>query len=125
MLRGVSQKRVLFVVGVRSLSCTIAIVGKQTAGEKWMREGCDQYVERMVAKCALSTRFLKNDEELEKTAEKHKGGAVFCLDELGKQLTSVEFKKLMFTSFQVDGPNALFVIGGADGLPGEAEWDST
>jgi 23S rRNA pseudoU1915 N3-methylase RlmH len=47
-----------------------------------------------------------------------KSQSVICLDEHGRQYTSPEFTKTLFNAFET-APHLNFVIGAAEGLPGE------
>lgn len=100
----------------RALHTSIYIVGKKTAGEKWIADGISEYEKRLRPTMEIQTTFLKSDDQLEKAAEKAKG-IVFALDETGKQYTSPQFSQVVFDSLTEGGSHVSFIIGGAEGLP--------
>ena len=105
----------------RYLTTNILIVGKKTAGEAWIAEGCQDYEKRLRPTMTVGTKFLKTDEELIKavSAIQEKKGLVMALDELGTQYSSRDFSKLVFDSLVEGGSQLSLVIGGAPGLPKE------
>jgi 23S rRNA (pseudouridine1915-N3)-methyltransferase len=56
------------------------------------------------------SRVPLRDADLKTVPSKYRGSRIVALDERGKELTTVQFSKLL-------GEETAFVIGGADGLP--------
>lgn len=101
-----------------SLTTNIAIVGKRNGGEAWIASGCGEYEKRLSAIMQVSTTFLKSDEDLVKYVKSSKG-AVFALDENGKNYTSIQFTDMLYQGYESGGAQVTFVIGGFAGLPPE------
>lgn len=100
------------------LTTNIYIVGKKSAGEEWISQGCQEYEKRLSPVMNVHTHFLKSDAELIKYARQAKG-TIFAMDENGKQLTSPNFSSVLFKGFEDGGSVVSFIIGGFDGLPDE------
>jgi 23S rRNA (pseudouridine1915-N3)-methyltransferase len=56
------------------------------------------------------SRLPLKDSDVKAIPSKYRGSRIVALDERGKDLTTVQFSKLL-------GEETAFVIGGADGLP--------
>ena len=73
--------------------------------QEWLNEAYNEYVKRLRPVLALETVWHKTDEELEAAVAKERA-PVICLDERGKQLTSLEvadrlYKKLEEGTYRV------------------------
>jgi len=75
----------------------------------WAEAACADYAKRMPRGYEVSRTALRQA-DLKGLASRYKGSRVVALDERGKELSTVEFAKLL-------GRETAFVIGGADGLP--------
>lgn len=98
------------------LQINIHIRGKRTGGEEWLNEGYQEYTKRLRPVLALDTIWHKTDAELEAAVFKEKG-SVICLDERGKQMTSMEMADVLYKKMEEGGSRMAIVIGGAEGLP--------
>jgi 23S rRNA (pseudouridine1915-N3)-methyltransferase len=81
--------------------------------EKWLNLAIDEYTKRM-PNIKLDWIFAKDDLDLEKKAiieEKY-----ICLDEHGKNFTSIEFSKKVINFLEIEKVST-FIIGGSEGLP--------
>jgi 23S rRNA (pseudouridine1915-N3)-methyltransferase len=74
----------------------------------WAEAACAEYAKRMPKGYELARLAVKQAERL--AAALPRGARVVALDERGKDLTTVQFSKLL-------DKETAFVIGGADGLP--------
>lgn len=114
-IRGVASHRA--IGGILRLTTNIFIVGKRNGGEEWIQSGCEEYEKRLKPVMDVTTVFLKSDEELIKTSRQLKG-AVFALDETGKQYSSLDFTNVLYEKgFIVGGSQVNFLVGGFSGLP--------
>ena len=107
---------------------TLLTVGKTDV--KWVKEGLDLYVSRLVHYIQFSVNEipeLKNVSALSKEQIKEREGAlilagikpsddVILLDEHGRQFRSVEFASFLQEKMACSGRNIVFVIGGAYGF---------
>ncbi len=105
----------------------VAAVGHKMPA--WIETGFQEYAKRMPAECRLVLKEIKPIERSsgrsaetvmaqERTrieAVLPKGGRIVALDEHGLDLTTVQLSKHL-TSWQQNGGDVTFVIGGADGL---------
>ena len=105
----------------------IAAVGHKMPD--WIEDGFQEYAKRMPPECRLQLKEIKPVERSgSKTAETvmalerariesviPKGARIVALDERGRDITTIEFSRLL-TQWQQDGRDVTFVIGGADGL---------
>ncbi|EGF31037.1 LSU m3Psi1915 methyltransferase RlmH [Oxalobacteraceae bacterium IMCC9480] len=105
----------------------IAAVGHKMPA--WIETGFGEYAKRMPPECRLHLKEIKPVERSgSKTAETAmalertrieavlpKGTRIIALDEHGRDLTSVQLSQQL-TSWQQDGRDVAFIIGGADGL---------
>ncbi len=105
----------------------IAAVGHKMPA--WISSGFAEYAKRMPLECKIVLKEIKpvdraggNSAESvmaqEKTrieAQVPKGARIIALDEHGKDWTSVQLARQL-ESWQQDGRDVVFVIGGADGL---------
>lgn len=110
---------------------TLLTVGKTDV--KWVKEGLDLYVSRLVHYIQFSVNEipeLKNVSALSKEQIKEREGAlilagikpsddVILLDEHGRQFRSVEFASFLQEKMACSGRNIVFVIGGAYGFSKE------
>lgn len=98
----------------------------------WIEQGFAEYSKRMPAECRIILKEIKPVERSgSRTAETvmaqerskieaalPKGARIIALDERGKDLTSVQLSQQL-TTWQQDGRDVAFIIGGADGLDPE------
>jgi 23S rRNA (pseudouridine1915-N3)-methyltransferase len=77
----------------------------------WAEEACADYARRMPRGYEVSRIAVKDDAAL---SARVKGKRSVALDERGEDLTTAQFAKLL-------GQDTLFLIGGADGLPGDVK----
>lgn len=108
----------------------IAAVGHKMPA--WIEAGFGEYAKRMPPECRILLKEIKPVERSgSKTAETAmalerakieaaipKGARIIALDEHGKDVTTVQLSQLL-TQWQQVGGDAIFVIGGADGLDAE------
>ena len=87
-------------------------------------KGVQEYETRLRPIISLQTNYLKSDEALLSSIKSAKG-IVLAMDETGKQMTSRDFSKLLYTSFEEGGAHVCFVIGGAEGLPDQIKSQHT
>ena len=73
----------------------------------WAEAACAEYAKRMPRGYAISRIFLNASDKLKIAVPKKT--RIVVLDERGKDLTTVQFSRLL-------GQETAFVIGGADGL---------
>ena len=78
--------------------------------QEWLNEAYNEYVKRLRPVLALETVWHKTDEELEAAVSKEKA-PVICLDERGKQLTSLEVADRLYKKLE-EGAQA----GGRSGM---------
>jgi len=102
----------------RRLTTSILVVGKKNSVEPWIEQGVAEFEKRLVPVMRFSTVFCKDDDALVAEAGKLKG-IVIALDEHGKQLTSIDFSKYLYKSYEEGGASVHFIIGGFAGLPTE------
>jgi len=102
----------------------------------WIESGFAEYTKRMPADCRITLKEIKPVERsgsktaqtvmaLERTkieAAIPKQSRIIVLDEHGKDLTTMQLSELLST-WQQDGGDTYFVIGGADGL--DADFKAT
>lgn len=105
----------------------IAAVGHKMPA--WIATGFGEYSKRMPAECRIVLKEIKPveraggnsaesvmaQEKLRIEAQVPKGARIIALDEHGKDWTSVQLARQL-ESWQQDGRDVVFVIGGADGL---------
>jgi 23S rRNA (pseudouridine1915-N3)-methyltransferase len=108
----------------------VAAVGHKMPG--WIEAGFQEYAKRMPPECRL---VLKEIKPIERSSGKNaetvmaqertrieaalpKGGRVIALDEHGVHMTTVQLSQQLST-WQQQGGDVSFVIGGADGLDAE------
>ena len=108
----------------------IAAVGHKMPA--WIETGFQEYAKRMPAEIRIHLKEIKPIERSgSKTAETvmalerakieaviPKNARIIALDEHGKDLTSVALSQQL-SSWQQDGRDVVFIIGGADGLDAE------
>ena len=102
----------------RYLTTQILVVGKKNSVEDWIEDGCSEFTKRLTPVMDLSTTFVKSDEALVEAVQQSRGLTI-CLDENGKAMTSREFSKYLYKSFELGGAHVNLVIGGFAGLPPE------
>ncbi len=117
-----------FVKASDQMKMMLLTVGKTDV--KWVRDGLDLYVGRLVHYIKFSIREipeLKNASSLTKEQIKEKEGElilknigtsddVILLDEHGKDYRSIEFAKYLEEKISSSGKDIVFVIGGAYGF---------
>lgn len=108
----------------------VAAVGHKMPA--WIEAGFQEYAKRMPPECRL---VLKEIKPIERSSGKNaetvmaqeririeaalpKGGRVIALDEHGAHMTTVQLSQQLST-WQQQGGDVSFVIGGADGLDAE------
>lgn len=108
----------------------VAAVGHKMPA--WIEAGFQEYAKRMPPECRL---VLKEIKPIERSSGKNaetvmaqertrieaalpKGGRVIALDEHGVHMTTVQLSRQLST-WQQQGGDVSFVIGGADGLDAE------
>ena len=91
----------------------IITVGK--IKEKWLDSAIEDYQKRLSNTASFQWVLTKNDDQLVKLCEKEKH--FICLDIDGKALSSENFSTTLLKSFEKQGSNLTFVIGGPEGLP--------
>lgn len=108
----------------------IAAVGHKMPA--WIEAGFGEYAKRMPPECRILLKEIKPVERSgSKTADTAmalerakieavipKGARIIALDERGKDVTTVQLSQLL-TQWQQAGGDAIFIIGGADGLDAE------
>jgi 23S rRNA (pseudouridine1915-N3)-methyltransferase len=77
----------------------------------WAEEACADYARRMPRGYEVSRIAVKDNAAL---SARSKGKRSVALDERGEDLSTVQFAKLL-------GQDTWFLIGGADGLPGDVK----
>jgi 23S rRNA (pseudouridine1915-N3)-methyltransferase len=77
----------------------------------WAEEACADYARRMPRGYEVSRIAVKDNVSL---LARLKGKRSVALDEKGEDLTTAQFARLL-------GQETLFLIGGADGLPGDVK----
>ena len=111
----------------------ITLLTVEKTDVKWVKEGLDLYVSRLVHYIQFSVNEipeLKNVSALSKEQIKEREGAlilagikpsddVILLDEHGRQFRSVEFASFLQEKMACSGRNIVFVIGGAYGFSKE------
>lgn len=102
----------------RQLTTNLIVVGKRNGGEEWISSGYAEYEKRLKPIMTLHTTYLKSDDELIQATKSSKGFTI-ALDEKGKQLTSLEFTEMLYSSFEKGGATVNFIVGGFAGLPAE------
>jgi 23S rRNA (pseudouridine1915-N3)-methyltransferase len=116
--QAVQQRRAFRATPTCGLKVEIHLRGKRTGGEEWMNEAYMEYAKRLRPVLALETVWHKTDQELEAAVAVAKEKApVICLDERGKQLTSMQLADCLYKKLEEGGSRLAFVIGGAEGLP--------
>ena len=106
----------------------IRIVGRKSGGEKWLEDSYKMYETRLrPSPLEVETVWHKNDHDLIKgvQGDVDKNNAVVLLDPSGKQKTSEEFCEDLYQWLDQGGSRMTFVIGGAEGLPGELRQGNT
>ncbi len=78
----------------------------------WAEAACADYARRMPRGYAVSRKAFPSLEKLK--ASLPSKGRLVALDEKGEDLTTAQFARLL-------GEETLFLIGGADGLPGDVK----
>ena len=105
----------------------IAAVGQRMPG--WVDQGFDEYAKRMPPEMRIALREVKPEPRgASKTAATvmaieaeriraaiPRGALLVCLDERGRDLTSVALSEQL-EGWRREGRDAAFVVGGADGL---------
>lgn len=97
------------------LKLKILSVGKTK--EKWLEDGCSEYVKRMKPKVHIEFCWAKDDVQLIQWAQKESG--ILCLDPQGKSFTSEAFSQYLFSEWEQHGSQLTVIIGGAEGIPYE------
>jgi 23S rRNA (pseudouridine1915-N3)-methyltransferase len=101
------------------LKLTILSIGKTK--EKWLEDAVEEYLKRLKPYVEVNCIWVKNDDQLVDLAKKEK----FCiaLDPGGRLMSSEDFSKFMFKSWERGGSSITMIIGGAEGLPKELKQD--
>ena len=113
------------------MKITLLTVGRTDV--KWVREGLDLYVSRLVHYIPFSLEEipeLKNVSALNKEQIKNKEGElilkkikpsddVILLDEHGREFRSVDFSKYLQDKISLSNRDIVFIIGGAYGFSDE------
>ncbi|WP_028311028.1 23S rRNA (pseudouridine(1915)-N(3))-methyltransferase RlmH [Derxia gummosa] len=109
------------------MQLVIAAVGQRMPG--WVDQGFDEYAKRMPPEMRIVLKEVKPEQRgASKTAATvmgieaeriraaiPRGALLVCLDERGRDLTSVALSEQL-EGWRREGRDAVFVIGGADGL---------
>lgn len=87
--------------------------------EKYLRDGCDEYIKRIGAYAKVTVREVKDDKQMLMQLSRRAFKIALCIE--GKMLDSKELAEKI-DSLAVNGvSDIIFVIGGSDGLPSEAK----
>ena len=84
--------------------------------EAWLNAAIDEYLVRLRPNLAVDCEWVRDDDALVAKSREERG-ALVCLDERGRQLSSRDFSAFLYETLEQGGSRATFVIGGADGLP--------
>ncbi|WP_085315628.1 23S rRNA (pseudouridine(1915)-N(3))-methyltransferase RlmH [Derxia lacustris] len=109
------------------MQLVIAAVGQRMPG--WVDQGFDEYAKRMPPEMRIALKEVKPEPRgASKTAATvmaieaeriraaiPRGALLVCLDERGRDLTSVALSEQL-EGWRREGRDAAFVVGGADGL---------
>lgn len=81
--------------------------------DHWLKIAIKEYQKRMNVN--VKWILAKNDDQLIKISQKDKN--FICLNVNGKQLSSIQFSKLLINLLEKQKCKITFVIGGAEGIP--------
>jgi 23S rRNA (pseudouridine1915-N3)-methyltransferase len=95
---------------------TVLAVGKLR--DAWLEEGAADYHKRVKARLPIEVIEARDDADLVKRLPRGRG-AVWALDERGKQLSSEELAQTLKRAMDTGEAGITFVIGAADGLPAQ------
>ena len=82
--------------------------------EAWLLDAIDEYLVELRPNLAVDCEWVRDDDALVAKSREERG-ALVCLDERGRQLSSRDFSAFLYETLEQGGSRATFVIGGADG----------
>lgn len=103
LVRSPTSKHAFRVTPTCGLQVTIHIRGKRSGGEEFLNDAYLEYTKRLRPVLGLTTIWHKTDSELEAAIAKEKA-PVICLDEGGKQLSSMELADILYKRLE-EGEN--------------------
>ncbi|MCK5019906.1 MAG: 23S rRNA (pseudouridine(1915)-N(3))-methyltransferase RlmH [Candidatus Peribacteraceae bacterium] len=108
----------------------ITLLSVGSLKKSWCKDGCEDYISRLNHSCNFKVVELPASKQKDPSKQKEEEsksildrlekteGTIFVLDEIGKELESEEFSKVISNN-KDKGDSIIFVIGGAYGLNNE------